>query len=190
MDYALSELDRRLALLLQPGVIEQVDHGAARCRVRVGPWVSAMLPWLSLGAGEVRHWRPPSVGEQALLLSPSGDPACGFVLPGFYTTQHGRAGDERPQAMAWRMPDGCVLEYDWESGALRAAGMQTAHIEAAGAVTLKCASLKVEADDVAFTGNVAIGGKLAVSGNVNVQGNIDAAGSVMDAGGNSNHHKH
>lgn len=184
MDYALSELDRRLALLLQPGVIEQVDHGAARCRVRVGSWVSAALPWLSLGAGEVRHWRPPSVGEQALLLSPSGDPGCGFVLPGFYTTQHGRAGDERPKAVVWRMPDGCVLEYDWDAGALRATGLQSAHVQASGAVTLKCASLKVEADDIALTGNVAIGG------NVSVQGNIDAAGSVMDAGGNSNHHKH
>lgn len=184
MDYPIAELDRRLAALIQAGVVAEVDHAAARCRVQVGEWVSALLPWLSLGAGEARHWRAPSVGEQALLISPSGEPAGGFVLPGFYAARHGQAGDQRPNAMAWRMPDGCLLEYDWEAGALRVTGGKTVSVEASGEITLKCASLLVDAPQVRFKGNVNI------DGNIKVGGNVDASGAVMDGGGNSNHHVH
>ncbi|SFU79591.1 phage baseplate assembly protein V [Pseudoduganella namucuonensis] len=184
MDYPIAELDRRLAALIQAGVVAEVDHASARCRVRVGEWVSALLPWLSLGAGEARHWRPPSVGEQALLVSPSGEPAAGFVLPGFYAAGHGQAGDRRAKAVAWRMPDGCLLEYDWEAGALRATGCETVSVEASGEITLKCASLLVDAPRVSFKGDVSI------AGNVKAGGDVDAAGAVMDGGGNSNHHVH
>ena len=178
MDYAIAELDRRLAALIQAGTVAEVDYASARCRVQVGPWISAMLPWLSLGAGEARHWRAPSVGEQALIVAPSGEPAGGFVLPGFYTEQHAQAGDARPKAMAWRMPDGCLLEYDWEAGALKASGSKSISVESGGTVTLKCAALVVDAPSATFKGNLKI------------DGNVDAAGSVMDGGGNSNHHKH
>lgn len=184
MEYPITELDRRLAALIQAGTIAEVDHAAARCRIQVGQWVSALLPWHSLGAGEVRHWRAPSLGEQALLIAPSGEPAGGFVLPGFYADQHGQAPDERPKVAAWRMPDGCVMEYDWEAGALKVDGCKTVAVTSSGAVTLKCASLLVDAPSVTFTGDI------KVDGNAKVGGNVDAGGAVMDAGGNSNHHKH
>lgn len=132
MSFELAEIDRRIATLLQAGCIEAVDHAQARCRVRVGEWVSAWLPWASLGAGQVRHWRPPSVGEQALVMSPSGDPASGFVLPGFYTTQHGDANDNRPGTVAWRMPDGTLIEYDWDTQHLNVIATGTASISIAG----------------------------------------------------------
>lgn len=72
--YALGEHDRMLSNMLIAGTIESVDHGAATCRVRSGDWVSGPVPWASLGAGQVRNWRPPSVGEQAMLMSPGALP--------------------------------------------------------------------------------------------------------------------
>ncbi|MBB3118631.1 phage baseplate assembly protein V [Pseudoduganella violacea] len=192
MQYLIAEMDRRLATLIQAGIVESVDHGAARCRLKVGQWVSAPLPWLSLGGGEVRHWRPPSVGEQALLVSPSGEPAAGFILPGFYSQQHQQANDQRPKVVAWKMPDGCLIEYDWENGALQVKGSKTVSIENAetvsvtsgGAVTLKCPSLLVDCPSTTFKG------ALSVQGNISVDGDVDASGSIMDSGGNSNHHSH
>jgi phage baseplate assembly protein V len=186
MSYNIAELDRRLAALLQAGTVDAVDYDKARCRVRVGEWVSAWLPWASLGAGKVRNWRPPSVGEQALVLSPSGDPANGFAFAGFYSDQHSQANDNRPNTVAWCMPDGCVIEYDWETGALRVAGSKTVsvenaetiHVASGGQVTLQCPSLVIDCPST------------TINGDVSVNGDLNATGAVMDGGGNSNHHTH
>jgi phage baseplate assembly protein V len=198
MDYPIVELDRRLAALIQAGSIAEVDHAAARCRIRVGQWTSALLPWHSLAAGQVRHWRAPSVGEQALLIAPSGEPAAGFVLPGFYSEPHGQAGERRAKVLSWRMPDGCLIEYDWEAGALQVSGSkkvsvdnaETVSIVSGGQVTLQCPALVVDCASTTFKGRVSVEGGVSVKGDLGVDGNVDAAGAVMDSGGNSNHHKH
>ena len=110
--YALAEHDRMLSNMLIAGTIDSVDHGAATCRVRSGDWVSGPVPWASLGAGQVRNWRPPSVGEQAMLMSPSGDPENGFALPGFYTSQHAGGNDSSPDVTATDWPDGARESYN------------------------------------------------------------------------------
>jgi phage baseplate assembly protein V len=192
MNYPLVELDRRLAALIQAGTIAEVDLAAARCRIQVGQWTSALLPWHTLAAGEVRHWRAPSLGEQALIIAPSGEPAAGFILPGFYSEQHGQAGEQRAKLLSWRMPDGCLIEYDWQAGALAVSGSKkvsisnadTVDIVSGGQVTLKCPTLVVDCQSSTFKG------KLSVQGNLSVDGNVDASGAVNDSGGNSNHHKH
>ncbi|QDQ24931.1 phage baseplate assembly protein V [Chitinimonas arctica] len=114
-NYAINEIDRRLAVLLAAGTIEEVRHSPpARARVRIGGWVSAWLPWTSFAAGQVRRWRPPSKGEQVLMLNPSGLPEGGFILPGFNTNQHAQP-DQRPHATVEQMPDGAKVEYDWQA---------------------------------------------------------------------------
>lgn len=82
----LGELERRLANLARPGTVSAVDLVAARVRVRTGDLVSAWLPWLTWSTVGDRSWHAPAVGEQALLISPSGDPAQGLVLPAIYAT--------------------------------------------------------------------------------------------------------
>ncbi|MCL2829420.1 MAG: phage baseplate assembly protein V [Betaproteobacteria bacterium] len=110
--YAEAEHDRRLAGSLRAGTICDIDHRSARARVRIGEWISDWIPWSSGFAGEMRRWRPPSIGEQVVLASPSGLPEGGFILPGYYTTEH-PAPDERKTATVDLWPDGARVEYDW-----------------------------------------------------------------------------
>jgi phage baseplate assembly protein V len=98
--------------MLIAGSIEAVDHKAARVRVKSGDWVSAWLPWSTVAAGRVRHWRPPSIGEQVMILSPSGQPENGMVLPGFYSDKHGQANDDSGDVTAMDWPDGARQHYD------------------------------------------------------------------------------
>lgn len=145
MSFELGEIDRRLAVAVQAGTIEAVDHAAARCRVRIDDWVSAWLPWSALAAGQVRHWRPPSVGEQAVIVSPSGEAEAGFVLPGFYTDQHAQAHDNRQQTTSWLFPDGTLVEYDHQKkralvdcvGDIEVIAAGHVHIDARGPIDVR-----------------------------------------------------
>lgn len=149
MSYATAEHDRRIATLIQAGTIEAVDLPNARCRLRVGEWVSAWMPWHTQGAGAVRHWRPPSVGEQALLFSPSGEAASGFVIPGFYSTQ-GAQNDNRAEVTAQDWPDGARQEYD------HAASHYLLDVPAAGSITLRCgpSTIRLSAAGIDINGPV------------------------------------
>lgn len=216
MDYAVSETDRLLSGMLMAGVIEAVDYQRGRVRVRSGDWVSSWLPWGAQAAGQVRHWRPPSVGEQALILSPSGQPEQGMVLAGFYTDQHGQGNDNRANLTAQSWPDGAREHYDHEAHeyqlSVPAGGRIVLSIGATslvlqdGGTTLSTPQLLVESADSTFTGTVLVkklltylkgllgkgggGAGASIEGNIQINGSITASGSVMDGGGNSNHHSH
>lgn len=149
-------LSRLLANLIRVGTIAEVDHAAARCRVASGELVSEWLPWLEHRAGATTTWDPPTVGEQVLLLSPSGEPAAGIVLTGLFCTAH-----SAPSASASEhvidYPDGARVSYDHASGALTASGIQTATIQAAVSITLDTPLVhctgKLTADDLLTYGN-------------------------------------
>ncbi|MGQ5522646.1 phage baseplate assembly protein V [Chitinimonas sp. PSY-7] len=155
MSYELSELDRMVAGLIEPGCVAAVQMKPPRVKIEADGWVSDWLPWFAFAAGKARYWRPPSVGEQAILLNPSGDPAQGFALVGFYTTNY--AGDGREDIVGWLMPDGAVMEYDHAQHSLLVAGIQSATVQASTQVIVDC-------PETAFTGNVTIQGKLTVVG--------------------------
>ena len=108
-----AEASRRLESVVRLGTVEAVDYPAARARVKSGGLLTTWLPWAGLAAGEVRHWRPPSVGEQVLVLSPSGSPESGVIVAGLYVDQHKHANDNRQETVAWLMPDETLIEYDW-----------------------------------------------------------------------------
>lgn len=216
MSFAMSETDRLLSGMLMTGTIEAVDYANARVRVRSGDWVSAWLPWAAMAAGQVRHWRPPSAGEQALIVSPSGQPEQGMVLPGFYSDQHGQANDDRPNITAQDWPDGAREHYDHAAHEyilsvpaggriVLTIGATTLELRDDG-TTLTTPTLTVDAADSTFTGAVLVkkllsylkglvgkgggGAGASIEGAIQVTGNITASGTIMDGGGNSNHHSH
>jgi phage baseplate assembly protein V len=128
-------LSRLLANMIRVGTVAAVDHAAARCRVASGELLSDWLPWLEHRAGATRTWDPPTVGEQVLLLSPSGEPAAGIVLTGIFCTAHAAPSASASEHVI-DYPDGARIAYDHASGALTASGIQTATIQAAVSITL------------------------------------------------------
>lgn len=129
------ELSRRLENLIRLGTISAVDHANALCRVRSGGIETGWLPWFERRAGETRTWDPPTIGEQAMVLSPSGEPAGGLVLVGLFRAAH-PAPDASPTTHVTDYPDGARISYDHASGHLEVAGIKTARIEASVSVTL------------------------------------------------------
>ena len=84
----IPELLRLLHNLIRLGTIAEVDHRAARVRVKTGELLTDWLPWLEGRAGTTRDWDPPTKGEQVILFSPGGDPANGVVLCGLCSNAH------------------------------------------------------------------------------------------------------
>ena len=109
-----ADINRRLESMIRLGTIAAVDHGAARCQVKTGGLVTEWLPWLERRAGTTRDWDPPTVGEQCLLLSPSGEPGAGIVLTGIASNANPMpSGDKNKQVRNW--PDGARHHYDHAS---------------------------------------------------------------------------
>lgn len=188
MGYEAGESDRRLACIVQAGVVQEVDVAAARCTVTVGDWTSDWLPWWSRAAGRVREWRPPSPGEQALLISPSGCLEGGFVLAGFYTDQHGSANGDTDAQTATDYPDGAREHYDHAAHEYRLAvpeggqivlqvGETSLMLRGDGAV-LKAPQLRADVPTSTFTGNALVEKALAFMGGLSGQG---AAGGTAVA---------
>lgn len=183
LDYVSAEHDRMLAALVMPCEVVAVDLAAARVRVRAGEWTSAWVRWHAQAAGAARHWRAPSLGEQGVLLSPSGSAALGTFVPGLFGAT---APDNRGEVECWHFPDGATLSYDWQAHRY---DLQLP----TGSATLKVGAAQVQIVDAAVTvkaASITLQGPVTVEGALTVKGNVTSAGSIMDATGNSNHHTH
>lgn len=115
----IADLARLIENLVRLGTIEEVQVSPPRVKVKSGNIVTAWRPWLSLRAGADREWDPPTVGEQVVLLSPSGLLAQGVVLTGIFSDLIAANGDrEGLHRRTYR--DGAVIEYDSIDHRLRA----------------------------------------------------------------------
>ncbi len=118
---------RLLRNLIRIGTVYAVNLDSGQCRVNTGNYT---INWLSARAGKTRSWNAPSVGEQVLILYLGGELDTGFVLPGIFSDEN-PAQSASANALHWSFPDGAVIEYEPESGALIATGIQAATIKAA-----------------------------------------------------------
>ena len=193
MSYASAEHDRMIAGLIIPCRVVAVDLAAAMVRVSDGgDWTSAWVRWHSQAAGKARHWRAPSLGEQGVLFSPSGNPAQGTFVPGLY----GNAGsqpDNRDHVEVWRFDDGGSLLYDWEakryqitlpSGTVEIKVGATVATLTDDAITAVTTSANIQAASITLEGQVQINGPLTVTGDIN------GGGRIIDTAGNTANHKH
>ncbi len=155
-DALLADLSRRLESLIRLGTIAEVDLTAPRVRVDTGGLTTHWLPWLECRAGTTRTWNPPTVGEQVVLLCPSGEPATGIVL-GALNSDDIPAPDSSADTHVTLYPDGARIRYNHASGALEATGIKTALVQASQKVT-------VDVPETEITGNVTIDGNLLVKG--------------------------
>lgn len=166
MSFELTEHDRRLAGIVSIGTIHALDAAKARARVAVGGLRSDWLPWITARAGQDRTWWAPEVGEQVLVLAPSGELSQGYILGGINRDKHPAPGSSADQHITV-YKDGTTISYD------RAVGKYV--IDCVGDVVIKGArTLKIE-----FEGDVT----------VNTQGNatVNVAGTTsVTSGGAAN----
>lgn len=112
MTYAqVADFQRRMGNIVRAGKVASVDLATARCRVSIGELLTAPLPFISAKAGYDSTWHPPEVGEQVIVLAPSGELSAGFVLGGVYTTAH-PAPSTSAEVSKMLFKDGTTATYD------------------------------------------------------------------------------
>ena len=161
----ITDLLRRLENLIRLGTIAAVDHQAARCTVSTGGLSVPNLPWLALRAGDSSDWDPPTVGEQCILVAPSGEPALGVALVGLYSQQR-PAPSNSATVRRRKYPDGAVIDYDHASHTL------SATLPAGGKAKLTAP------------------GGVTILGNVDITGTVTVSEDVLAAGISLVTHKH
>ena len=213
-----AEMQRRLANVVRVGTVASVDLPNARCRVTIGDIQTAPLPFITCKAGEDRTWHPPEVGEQVIVLAPSGELAAGFVLGGVYTTAH-PAPSTSPEVSKMLFKDGSTATYDralhtltldlptsGSSLSVTVNGNATIHaqgnalVEAVGNATVSAgsvarveggSSIQVVAPAISLQGSITMTGSISHSGGAaSSDGTWTTSGDFVAGGKSLKTHKH
>ncbi|WP_264683280.1 MULTISPECIES: phage baseplate assembly protein V [unclassified Wolbachia] len=134
-NFAISELQRKLANIVRIGVVKEVDYEKAKVRVKIGELSTDFLPWITSRAGEERSWLPPSINEQVVILSPLGELSLGVVLAGIYQ-QNYSAPENSEMINSLVFQDGTKFTYD--------KGKHHLEIEVVDKITLKAGGSRIE----------------------------------------------
>ncbi|SAH34239.1 phage baseplate assembly protein V [Enterobacter hormaechei] len=189
MKTELNDILRIVRNLIRAGIISEVDAEKGLCRVQTGGMETTWLNWLTSRAGRSRVWWAPSVGEQVLLLAIGGELDTAFVLPGIFSDDH-PAPSASPDAFHVSFPDGAVIEYEPEIGALTVSGIKTADVTASDSITatvpvvLVKASTRITLDtpEVVCTNKLTTG-TLEVQKGGTMRGNIEHTGGTLKSNG-------
>jgi phage baseplate assembly protein V len=210
-DLALPDMERRVANMVRLGKVSAVDLANARVRIKSGDIETAWLPWSTGRAHPAkRRWDPPAVGEQVVMLSPTGDLRQAVVMPGVFQ-DNAAAPSSSGDKDATVYSDGTVIEYDRAAHALTA-DLQGTKLFAdrnkieltiggtvltltAGGTTLTTPQLTVDAAQSTFTGAVNVQGLLTYAGGLtgsggsgaSMQGSLLVNGSVAVTSGSVTH---
>lgn len=165
----LGDAIRRLENIVRIGIIHEINHNKARCTVQTGGIITTFLPWITLRAGADKTWDAPTIGEQCLVLAPSGELATAVVIYGIYSTQN-PPPSTKPNIKTRHFEDGAMITYDTQTHNLKAIlpSDGTAIITATGGITLN--------------GDTVINGNLSVSDNISATGTMQSAGSISSQG--------
>lgn len=185
----LQELARAIRNMIRTGVIVETDLDAGRCRVQTGGIKTDWLQWLTHRAGRSRTWWAPSVGEQVIILAVGGELDTAFVLPAIFSDDH-PAPSASADALHIAFPDGAVIEYEPETGALSVSGIKTADVTASESITATVPLVLVKAEtritfdspEVVCT-NKLITGTLEVQKGGTMKGNIEHTGGKFTSNG-------
>jgi phage baseplate assembly protein V len=134
-NFAISELQRKLANIIRIGLIKEVDYEKARVKVKIGEFLTDWLPWITSKAGEDISWLPPNIDEQVVVLSPLGELSLGIVLPAIYQQKY-PLPECRETAHTFEFQDKSKVSYDKENHHLE--------ITVADKITLKVGESKIE----------------------------------------------
>ncbi|MBK1725714.1 phage baseplate assembly protein V [Halorhodospira neutriphila] len=137
-DLSAAELWRRLANLVRHGVVAEADYDAARVRVQVEDLLTGWLPWAVQSAGPDITWWAPEVGEQVVLIAPSGDLSQAIVMASLYYRQY-PAPERAATVRRVEMGDGAVFEYDRDQHKLSISLPGDAQVSLEGSASVQAA---------------------------------------------------
>lgn len=172
----IAELSRRLENMIRFGTVAEVDHAARRVRVQSGDLLTDWLKWRVDRAGDTSTWDPPTIGEQVMILSPSGEIGNGIVMQSIYSDAH-NAPDSSPDTHVIDYPDGARISYNHASGALEATGITTALVEASESITARAGTMvTIDAPDTTITGNLLVQQAAVIQGLLTYQAGLAGTG--------------
>ncbi|WP_186370827.1 phage baseplate assembly protein V [Yersinia aldovae] len=186
-----AEIYRLIMNLVRFGIVEQVnlDLDPPKARVRCGELLTDWLPWSVRRAGTAKTWWPPTEGEQVIILAAGGELSAGVIIASLY--QNSAATPiNTANTQHTTHSDGAVIEYNADTGALKATGIKTAVLDAsesiqATAPEITCtASVKITLDTpiVECTNNLKTV-TLNVTGGGEMSGNIQHSGGSFSSNG-------
>ncbi|WP_353283766.1 phage baseplate assembly protein V [Wolbachia endosymbiont (group A) of Lypha dubia] len=134
-NFAIAELNRRLANIIRIGLVKEIDYKKARVRIKVGEFLTDWLPWITARAGEDRSWFLPNIDEQVIVLSPFGELSLGVVLPAIYQEKY-PPPENKKEISSVKFQDGTKLLYDKDKHHLE--------IDVVDKITLKVGESSIE----------------------------------------------
>lgn len=185
-----SELSRMIANLIKQGVVAEVDAVQGLVRVRHGELLTDWLGYFVPAAGGVSVHRPPSVGENCIVLSPSGEPANGIVLCGIKSALHPQPAGSANETVI-QFPDGAKALYNHTAGALKLSGVKTVDVQAETSLTIDCPQNTVKGMltvqglftyQSGMSGSNGAGGKTEIEGDFTHKGTLTNEGSISSNG--------
>ena len=170
-----AESQRRLHNIATIGTVTHINADKALMRLAVGDNVTDWVNIPTIAAGQVRVWRCPSVGEQYLLVSPSGELANAIPVMSLYSDHH-PSPSINPNEIRIRYNDTDFCSIDVVNSQL------TMHISQ---ITNQAAtSIVWDTPSATVTGN------LQVDGAINCGKSITAADEVTASGIDLTTHTH
>ncbi|WP_029046576.1 phage baseplate assembly protein V [Cupriavidus sp. amp6] len=167
-----TELARLIENLIRLGTVAEVETGTPpRVRIATGGITTDWLPWLEQRAGATRTWNPPTVGEQVVMLCPSGEPRNGIILTGLPSDAHTVPSHSADETVTL-YPDGASTRYNHAAGALEVSGVNTVLLRAGQEVVVDC-------PQTIFKGKVTVEGLFTYQGGMSGQGGSGGAGTQI-----------
>jgi phage baseplate assembly protein V len=179
--------DHRFSGMIRVGRVAEIvtDEGTTAARAAYADkenQISAPLAIIQPSAGARKSFKVPKVGQSCVTLHlPNGEQA-GFMLGTFYNTSDPPPVTD-PLKDHTTYADGTVVEYDEGTSTMTVAAKGPLNIATSGPVTIRAASVSVEAATIRFTGNVEILGDLIVSGPAMLNGGGVANPQMTNANG-------
>ncbi|NWD70770.1 phage baseplate assembly protein V [Pseudomonas gingeri] len=176
----LATLARLLENLIRFGTVADVQMKPPRVRVKTGELTTGWLPWLAHRAGADKEWNPPTLNEQVLLFSPSGQLGNGVALTGLFSDDQPANGD-RDGLHRRTYRDGAVIEYDSIAHHLSAVLPESGTTDLISKGGIHIIGPITHDGDYTHQGNTTHTGYYTQTGNQDITGTITASTDVIAA---------
>lgn len=186
IEFEVAELNRRLANIIRIATVAEIDYNSAKVIVEIGELRSDWLPWLTSRAGNNVTWSAPDIGEQVVVMAPSGDLSQAVIMSALYQNNF-PAQENTGDVHAIEYGDGTKISYNRQTHNLDVVlcteGSTNIETNAGLTIIAQDGGIQVTGDTtitgaVDITGDVTITGKVDITGNVGITGTLKSSDTI------------